>query len=243
MFRFFRPIWNWVRHDFVIDRIESASDSAVSVYIKGKNLEKFKVIPGQFMIWRFLQKGFWLEAHPFSLSGYNLEKDRYIRLTIKNLGDFTSKAGQLKKGTKVLIDGPHGIFTSRIARHEKFLFIAGGVGITPIRAMLEELSLKEKDCILMYANNSRKDILFESEFEKMAKSHDHIKIYQVLSKERGWKGENGYVDKEKIQRLIKDISHREIYVCGPPALMTSVLQSLKELEVKDKQIHYEKFSL
>src|SRR3989344_9111874 len=103
-----------------------------------KNLTKFKIAAGQFIIVRFLAKNFFWQAHPFSLSC--APNGEYLRLTIKQSGDFTRSLENLPVNTKALIDGPHGVFTARFARRKKFLFIAGGVGITPVFSLIEDLA-------------------------------------------------------------------------------------------------------
>jgi len=243
IFRVARPLINMATHDFIVQRIERETHNTVSVYITGKNLESFPLHPGQFMIFRFFAKGFWQQAHPFSASGFDLYDKKYIRITVKASGDFTSEMHKLPAGTKVLIDGPHGVFTSRFAKHEKFLFIAGGVGITPIRSLIEGCAINKEDALLLYANKARKDIIFEKELENMEKKYPDIKMVHILSDEKEWKGEIGYIDNEKIFRYCPDIKHREIYLCGPLPMMDSILIALKELQIPKQNIHYEKFSL
>jgi hypothetical protein len=96
-----------------------------SVYITGKNLEKFKFNPGQYLHVSFLTKGLWA-PHPFSIS--QAHNGRTIRISVKNSGDHTSRINTLKAGTKVFLEGPFGRFTPAVAKTNKYLFIAGGIG-------------------------------------------------------------------------------------------------------------------
>ncbi len=238
-FRFVLPVYFFVRHRFRIDRVERETEGVVSLYITGRDLDRFKIRAGQFMILRFLSGGFWMEAHPFSLS--IAPNGEFLRVSIKRLGDFTAKVPNLKPGTFVTIDGPCGIFTSANATHDKFLLIAGGIGITPLRAMAEELSKAGKDTILLYGNRSESDIVFRKELDDLT-SVGPLKVHHVLD-DKNWPGEKGYIDRQRVARLVPDVIERDIYVCGPPVMLGKVLTVLKELKIPESQIHYELFSL
>ncbi len=241
-YRFLRPVIFFLRHRFKVEKIVPETGDVTSVYIEGRSMEFFPVEAGQFMIVRFWAKGFRWEAHPFSMSFRpNGEK---IRLSIKALGDFTRRIPGLKPGTHVFIDGPHGIFTSATSNSQKILLIAGGIGITPIRALAEEMSATGRDVILIYANRNRAAIVFEKELDELAgKSGGHLKVVHVLSEDAGWTGEKGKLDKEKISSLVPDLPDREVFLCGPPMMMKFVRKSLSELKVPKSRIHFEKFAL
>src|SRR5207249_1860066 len=92
---------------------------------------------GQFFLWLFLTPGRWWASHPFSLS--EAPDGRSLRITVKALGDFTSRIGAIAPGTRVVAEGPFGVFTDSLRRRDGVALIAGGIGITPIRALLEEM--------------------------------------------------------------------------------------------------------
>jgi predicted ferric reductase len=91
----------------------------------------------QFFLWRFPAPGMWREAHPFSLSAAH--RHHSLRITVKALGDFSSRLDEIKPRTRVIAEGPFGAFTSRERRHDHAVLIAAGIGITPIRSLLEEM--------------------------------------------------------------------------------------------------------
>ena len=240
VFRFLRPIYNFFRHQFYVKDIVRETHQAVSVYIGGKNFYKFKIYPGQFMIFRFLAKIFWWQAHPFSLS--ILPDGKQLRITVKNLGDFTGQVPNLKIGTKVFIDGPYGVFTDLFSVSDKILLIAGGIGITPIRSLFEQMTKKGKDAILLYLNKTQKDIVFRDELQSIAEDYQG-KVNHIISEEPDFSGEKGRLDQEKIKRLAPDYLSREVYLCGPIPMMDATLKILKELGIPSRQIHFEKFEL
>lgn len=241
LFRFVMPIVRAVRHRFVIHRVVEEARGVFSLYIRGEHLDTFPVAPGQFMILRFLQKGFWSEAHPFSLSK---EKDgQYIRITIKGVGDFTQRVGELKVGTRVIIEGGYGIFTSRVSSRDKVLMIAGGIGITPIRSLAEELLKSGKEIVLLYGNRTERDIVFRDELLELERTYPKLNVVHILSEDGAYAGERGYVDKEKLERLVPDINEREVFMCGPVVMTESLAPLLDELGVQSGNVHFERFSL
>src|SRR3990167_1112601 len=119
IFRFTRPVYLFAKHRFYVEKVIRETPDAVSIYISGKNLQDFKIDPGQFMFLRFLAKNFWWQSHPFSLS--QIPNDKNLRVTIKNSGDFTSTVDRIRAKTPVVIDGPYGIFTEKKAKSNKIL--------------------------------------------------------------------------------------------------------------------------
>jgi predicted ferric reductase len=240
LFRFIRPWFNTLKHGFYISDIIKENDEVISLYISGKNIENFKIKSGQFMILRFLDKNFWWEAHPFSLS-YGSE-NRPLRITPKQLGDFTKKLSLLKKGTKVYIDGPYGVFTEEQSTEQKVLLIAGGIGITPIRSLLESMLLHKKDIIVLYTNKTQDEIVFKNELDLLNKKYP-FSLHYILTQEKSEGFISGRLDKEKLQSLVKDVEEREIYICGPIPMTEVTREMMAELGVHKDKIHFEKFAL
>jgi predicted ferric reductase len=242
VWRFGRPFYLSFIHQFEIARVVIEAPRATSVYIAGKHLDRFKPRGGQFILVRFLTKELWWQEHPFSLS--MLPDKGQIRLTIRQLGDFTNQVPNLKPGTKVAISGPHGAFVADRATHEKLLLIAGGIGITPLRSLLQEFAAQQskRDIVLLYGNRNRQEIVLQKELEQFA-TQLSLRIHHVLSDDPAWKGEKGFIDQEKIARLVPDIAKRDVFLCGPPPMMRGVRQALSNLRVPALQLHYERFAL
>ncbi|MFA5206585.1 MAG: ferredoxin reductase family protein [Lentisphaeria bacterium] len=242
-YRLFRPWWRFRRHRFAVSRLVPETADVTSVCLEGRDLAGFAARGGQFVIVRFLARGFRWEEHPFSLSAR--PDGRQLRLTIKAAGDFTRRIPQLLPGTPVVVDGPHGIFTADRCRAGKVLLLAGGIGITPIRAIAEELLEQGRDLVLLYANRNRAGIVFERELEALAAAAaGRLKIHHVLSgAEPGWTGEQGHLDQARVLRLVPDVREREVFLCGPPPMMRSLRQALAALGVPRGRLHDERFAL
>ncbi|MDO8515975.1 MAG: ferredoxin reductase family protein [bacterium] len=239
LWRFLKPLLLFYRHQFFVSRVERETPSSVSVYISGVRMEDFKISAGQFMIFRFLEKGFWLQAHPFSLSA--VPQSNEIRITVKNVGDFTARVPVLEPGTKVLIDGPYGTFTEARAKQNKILFLAGGIGITPIRAMLESLH-GAKDAALIYGSRTERDVVFASELDRLVAQY-HFPVHHVMSEEAAYAGEKGRIHVERIARLVPDFKERDIYICGPKPMLDMLRKELHAAGVPRANIHFERFAL
>jgi predicted ferric reductase len=230
LYRFIRPLYLFYRHRFEVEKVVIETHDVQSVYIRGRNLAQYKFEPGQFVNVTFLRRGMWY-THPFSFSA--APNGEYLRLSIKRSGDFTSQIQNLKPGTKVILDGPLGRFTTRAATQSKFLLIAGGIGITPVRSLAEELAATKKDFILLFANKTEGDVVFKTELEQLAPPDRWHNIYSA---------EGQYVDAAKIKTLAADFMEREVYLCGPPPMLKGVRQVLLDLGLPPKQLHYEIFA-
>lgn len=245
------PLKNFYTHRFTVSQIKNETPDVWSLYITGKDIQNFCYTPGQFVIIRFLTKGYFWQAHPFSLSCY--PNTEHIRLSIKGSGDFTKTIGQLPVGTKAYIEGPYGTLTAKKSRTNKILMIAGGIGITPFRGILEDLGKAGKDIHLIYGNKTEADIALRGELEVLAEKYS-IKIHHVLSNQPTLPSpttyniqhttySSGFVTPELISQLVPDITNREAFLCGPPPMMDALFKTLVKLGVQPKNIYFEKFAL
>ncbi|MBF0544400.1 MAG: ferric reductase-like transmembrane domain-containing protein [Candidatus Riflebacteria bacterium] len=238
-FRFLRPFYCFFKHKFRVDRITRETIDVTSVYLTGRDLKNFSFKTGQFAIVRFFAPGFRWESHPFSLS---LPKNNeFLRLTVRQIGDFTKKIPELPIGTKILVDGPHGIFTSDRVIGKKILLIAGGIGITPIRPLFEELINMDKDTILLYSNRNQENIPLRSELDSLAQ-YKRAKVIYVITNDNKWTGEKGHLNQEKILLLVPDIYEREIFQCGPPGMMIGLRKAFNAIGLSEDRIYDETFT-
>ena len=229
IWRFVKPAYLFFRHSFSIEKVVKENDNVYSVYITGKKMDQYKFSSGQYATLIFLQKKMHFH-HPFSFS--NTPNRKNLRFTIKAAGDFTSKIDNLKIGTRVWIDGPLGVFTLKKSINKKYLFIAGGIGITPILSILK--SLKDKNSgILFYSNKTEEEINFKKEIFASGIKTNYFNTNL---------GKGNRIDIQKIADLCPDYKERDIYICGPIPMTLSLVRSLKVTGVPIEQIHFEKFN-
>jgi ferredoxin-NADP reductase len=171
-----------------------------------------------------------------------------VSSTIKALGDFTSTMGQTRVGDRAAVHGGFGRFSYVLYPKERDLvFIAGGIGITPLMSMIRHMqdTRDTRQVLLLYANKDQSGIVFSRELSEIeAGGHPSLRVVHVLgSPGPGWKGETGFVDEEKILRLCgDDLDGKIFYVCGPSGLIDAVLDALTGLGVEDYRIRIEIFS-
>jgi predicted ferric reductase len=207
--------------------------------------EVFSYLPGQFIFLTLYRQGFRPEEHPFTLSSSPASRDA-ITVTPKAIGDFTSTIKETRPGDLAAIDGPYGRFTYLDVADRPLLLISGGVGITPFASYLRHVrdTRSATDVLLIDANKASADILFRTELEEIAASCPSVRIVHVLSAaEASWEGPRGYVDEAFLRQHVPDIADRVIFLCGPPAMMRLVRQTLSRLGVPPSHIRFEEFRL
>lgn len=239
IWRFGLPVVNLVRFGWRVDEVVAETPTTTSVYIRGRNLARWHNRPGQFILVRFFQTGLWWQEHPFSLS--MIPHGDRLRLTIRAVGDYTAAIRRLKPGTSVLLSGPFGRFTQELAQTDKRLFVAGGVGITPLRSLAEESVTNGQDSVLVYGNKTPDDVPLKSELDALGKQG--LKLHYVYSEASVKGSAHGFVDAERLLQLVPDIQRRDIYLCGPPPMMASLVHDLLKCGVQPERLHYERFSL
>lgn len=240
LFRFLRPLYLFGYQQWRVERVVAENHNVNSVYITGRHLDHFPIQAGQFMRVQFLQRGFWWQSHPFSLSiGPN---GRSLRITPKAVGDFTSQIPQLKPGTLVLLDGPFGTFMEEPTTRQKVLLLAGGIGLTPLRSLAESMVTRGKDLVLLNANRTPQDIVLADELIELSR-RGSLRVIDVISDNPSFPGERGRLDADRIKRLVPDVAEREVFLCGPVPMMKALLQALATLGVPSSRIHYERFAL
>ena len=237
-FRFFLQYYQFFKHRFYVESVVKENDSVSSMYISGRNIQQFKVQAGQFIMVRFLSGMKVLQSHPFSVS--MLPTNNRMRITIKSNGDFTNTISEIKKNTKIIIDGPYGVFTEKLCTHNKVLFIAGGIGITPIRVLIQQMAENKQDVILLYSNKKESETVFKKELDELSKKY-HFPIRYMYT--QGKMANSGRLNSEKIYLFVPDILERDVYLCGSSKMMESMILELKKCSVKSWDIHYENFSL
>jgi ferredoxin-NADP reductase len=207
----------------------------VSIEIAGVRLERLRARTGQFFTWRFLTRDRWWEAHPFSLSA--APDGRRLRITVKGVGDYTDGLRAIPPGTPVIAEGPFGSFTTATRRRPRVALIAGGVGITPIRALLEDMPGGPGDIAVVYRAAREDEVILRAELDDLA-SRRGAEIHYVVGDHR----DGDFLTHEHLLRLVPDIASRDVYVCGPPAMTEATWASLGRSGVPPRHIYTERFA-
>jgi predicted ferric reductase len=229
------PLWRNAYHRFRVAEVVLESDDVVSVRVTGRHLDRLPALAGQFCIWRFPGHNHWWLANPFSLSA--APDGRTLRLTAKAVGSASGGLRHVPVGSRVFVEGPYGAFTALHRTRPGALLVAGGVGITPIRALLEE-GLGD-DAVVLYRVRSENDAVLVDEVRALIA--DRGGRLHLLT---GRTGETSPpFEPDSLLALVPDITERDVYVCGPPAMTSTVLSALRRLKVPQRQVHAERFGL
>ncbi|GHJ38497.1 ferric reductase-like transmembrane domain-containing protein [Streptomyces sp. TS71-3] len=233
-YRFVVPVRQALRHRLRVAEVRPEAPGVVSVYVTGRRLEALRARPGQFFRWRFLTHGMWWAANPYSLSAP--AHPTHLRITVKAAGAHSAAAARLAPGTRVLAEGPYGAFTARRRRDRNVLLLAGGVGITPLRALFETLP---GEVTLIYRARRPEDLALRGELDAVAAAR-HATVHYAVD-EPG--GPALPMTARSLRRLVPDIAEREVYLCGPPGMTHAAHQALRGAGVPRRRVHHESFAL
>lgn len=241
-YRFARQLLLYKRQDFRVARVVQEASGVHSVYIRGNKIRNFQYSAGQFGKFRFLTKGYWLQEHPFSFS-VEPNSDE-LRISVKTLGDFTANIAQLPENTRVIVDGPYGRFTTERITQKRVVYIAGGIGITPIRSMLgalAEAGAKEK-VWLFYSTKASSERVFEKELARISRDID-LTLRNVVQEDPKKQDIGGMISVGVLKKELKNLDSTDFYICGPPGMMRAIKAQLLDADVAPVNVHTEEFSL
>lgn len=241
VFRVGLPLVRSRRHALRVTSVVDEGDGVRSVYVAGRRLDRLPVAPGQFFVWRFLGRAGWTRGNPYSLSA--APDGRSLRISVKTLGDNSASVATLQPGTRVLVEGPYGRLSLRARTRDKVAFVGAGVGIAPLRALVEGLDYRPDEAVLLYRFSA--DPLFDREFAVLAQERGLRVVYLPGSRrsDDSWLGHGAgsLDDGAALHTVIPDIADRDVFVCGPQAWAEAVHRAASSCGVPDTQIHVESF--
>jgi predicted ferric reductase len=236
VFRLLVPAAQLLRHRLRVVSVTEEAPGVVSLRVASQRLDRLHAEPGQFFLWRFLDRRRIWSAHPFSLSA--APDGRSMRVTVKALGDHTARLRGLRPGTRVLAEGPFGVFTeSAHRRREKVLLVAGGIGITPIRSLVERM---HGDLVVVYRAMAESDLVFRGELDALA-ARRRLAVHYVVGDHRGDGAR--LLSPEHVRELVPDAAERDVFLCGPAGMTDAIGRNLRAAGVPRRQIHLERFAL
>ncbi|MEO5927569.1 MAG: FAD-dependent oxidoreductase [Patescibacteria group bacterium] len=202
----------------------------------GEPLFPFKA--GQFVMAHLLNpdKTVWAKA-AYSLATAPSECTDSIELGIKLHGDFTKRLSDLEVGDEIGIQGPYGAFTLK-DDEPRIVFFAGGVGVTPLRSMIREALLTQKnlELVLFYSDKTRGDMAYEAEFRELAAEYPNFRFVPFITREtpEEWDGELTRIERMIVEKYLTDWNVGRYCMCGPDAFMDAIKAMLDEVGVDTK---------
>src|SRR4051794_1050611 len=244
-FRVALPIVRSRRHRLVVSEVVVESPTVTSVVMTGRRLDRLPVRAGQFFQWRFLDGPGWSRGNPYSLSA--APDGRSLRITAEAVGASSARLATLRPGTKVFVEGPYGRLHAGVRTTAKAVLIGAGIGITPLRAILEELPASPDGVVVIYRVGSQSDIVLGDELLDLARAQGGRVVAVVGHRNRereSWLPVDSrhLSDVEALTRIVPDIAVRDVYVCGNPAWMETVITAAHEAGVPHEAVHHECFT-
>ncbi|MEV6342542.1 ferredoxin reductase family protein [Actinoplanes sp. NPDC051851] len=239
VYRVVVPLVRNNRHRLRVAAVVAESADVVSVHVTGRDLEKLRARAGQFFLWRFPGHNPWWQVNPFSLSA--APNGRSLRLTAKGVGATSAGLRDLPIGAKVFAEGPYGAFTTVHRSRDASLLIAGGIGVTPIRALLEDRGLTGH-VVILYRVRDPRDAVLLGELRNLAELR-RASLHVLSGRSGAGNPPFRPFAPERLMEMVPDVTARDVYVCGPEPMTDAVLASLRALRVPSRQIHAERFRL
>ena len=245
-YRVLLPAWRSWRHELVVEKVTSEAPGVISVHLRGRHLHRLPVRAGQFFTWRFLDGPGWTRGNPYSLSAAPA-RDR-LRITVKNLGDGSARLATLQPGTRALIEGPYGRLSSDARTQPKVTLLASGIGVTPMRALLEELDYGPGDVTLIYRAARDEEVAFRAELDDLARSRGARVFYavgpRIPYRTQTWLPQSAahLSESAALLQLVPDLTENDVFICGSEGWMDAVQEAALEAGVPASRIHCERFS-
>ncbi|MCX4858562.1 ferredoxin reductase family protein [Streptomyces canus] len=234
-YRVLTPVRLNLRHRMRVESVVQEAPDIVSVLIRGRRLHRLGAEAGQFFRWRFLTRGLRWSANPYSLSAP--PRPDLLRITVKAVGGHSAALAGLRPGTRVWAEGPYGAMTAARRSRGKVLLLAGGAGITPLRALFETLPGAPGDLTLLYRARTEEELALRDELEEIADARGAQLLYAVNRAD----GRRVAVTAKMLRRILPDIARHDVYLCGPPGLAEESYDALREAGAPHRRIHHESF--
>ncbi|MDQ1735737.1 MAG: hypothetical protein QOH56_1988 [Pseudonocardiales bacterium] len=235
-FRVAVPVVGYLRYPMRVAAVQAENADVVSVYISGRSLADLGAESGQFFRWRFLTRDLWWAANPYSLSA--APRSDLLRITVKTAGQHSQALRALRPGTRVFAEGPYGSMTAARRRRRKVLLLAGGVGITPLRALFESIPGDPGDVTLLYRVRDPADLILREEIDTIARNRGS-KVHYLIGPSR--MDHHDHLSAQRLTRVLPDLRDHDVFLCGPEKMMDNARGALIQAGVPRRRIHHESF--
>lgn len=242
VFRFVIPVVRSLRHQVRVDSIEQVAPGVVSISLVGRRLDLLRATSGQFFIWRFWSAGLWWQAHPFSLSA--APNGRSLRITVRGLGDASAELPRVPRGTRVSFEGPYGLFTESARTRLRVVLVAAGIGVAPIRSLLETVSFAPGNATVLLRSHSLGDTYLVDELTDLCRVRGaelRIIAGQRPAGVSTWLPADAARAGITLRTIVPELEQSDVYICGPRPWTDAVVRDARAGGVPRKQIHYERF--
>ncbi|WOH18346.1 ferredoxin reductase family protein [Paenarthrobacter sp. GOM3] len=247
-FRIWQPVAATFRHQITVSRVVRVSPGVFSIEMTGRNLARLAGSGGRFFFWRFLAPGQWWQPHPFSLSAEPFtgqgNQPGKLRITVRALGKGTANLEHIKPGTRVAIEGPYGMFSTAARTRNKVVMIGAGIGITPLRSLLESTPFQPGDATVLLRGHDETELFLDREIMALCQTRGATLFHLLGPRSQGdhaWLPKDAVRDGYTLSSYAPDIADADVYICGPAPWAASVIRDVRSAGVPTEQLHYERF--
>ncbi len=244
LFRVGLPAWRSFVSPIRVQEVRSEGPGVTTVTMGGAGVRHIPARAGQFFQWRFLDGPGWSRANPYSISA--APDGRTLRITAAHVGEGSMRLASLTPGTRVLVEGPYGRLHAGVRTRRKVLLMGSGIGITPLRSLLEELDQEPGDVTVIHRVRSRSDAVLRSELDALAESRGARYVLVEgprLGHRDSWLPAQAgkLTDVDALLQLVPDVAEHDVFVCGAAGWMTAVQRAALAAGVPSSAIHLERF--
>lgn len=242
VFRFLIPLGRNLRHRLRVSEVRTEAPGVVSIVMTGHHLDRLAAHGGQFFSWRFWSPGLHLEAHPYSLSA--APNDQSLRITVRQLGDGSHRLLGVRPGARVFFEGPYGLFTAAARTTGHTLLIGAGIGITPIRSLLEDIDTPPGGLTVILRGNDDEHVYLRREVEEICdRVGARLEVLVGLPPNEGrtWLPAAEFAAGQTMSTLVPDIPDVDLFICGPKPWADLVMRDARKSGVPAHRIHAERF--
>jgi predicted ferric reductase len=245
VFRVGVPLWRSLRAPVVVSSVRPEGPDATSVTVSGAGVAALRVQAGQFFTWRFLDGPGWTRAHPYSVSA--APDGATLRLTAAHLGDGSTRLAGLRPGTRVLLEGPFGRLHPGVRTRRKVLLMGAGIGIAPLRALLEALPQAPGDVTVVQRAGTRAGLLLADEICALAAQrgarHIVVEGHRPPGRDTWLPAQAAHLtDTQGLLELVPDVADHDVFLCGAPGWMEAARRAALECGVPADHVHLERFA-
>ncbi len=245
VFRVGLPLWRSLRSPLRVVDVKAEGPGVTTVTVAGSGIARMPVRAGQFFQWRFLDGPGWSRANPYSISA--APDGRTLRFTAAHLGDGSARLATLRPGTRVLVEGPYGRLHAGVRGHRKVLLMGSGIGITPMRALLEEMDQAPGDVTVVHRVRSRQDAVLSDELAALAAARGAryllVEGPRVPDRDSWLPAQARHLtDVQALREIVPDVADHDVYLCGSDGWMAAARTAAIEAGVPRDAVHLERFT-
>lgn len=242
VFRFITPVVLSLRHRMSVTAVTEIAPGVTTIDVTGRDLRRLRADGGQFFIWRFWSRSTWWHSHPISLSA--MPTDSAARITVRELGGGSKRLTSVPVGTAVSIEGPYGLFTDAVRSTPRLAIVAAGIGVTPVRALLEGAEFRPGDATVLLRASSEDEQYLWDEIQQLAVAKGaecYVMVGPRATTGPAWMTERDARRGVTLASVFPRIAQSDLFVCGPSAWLDLVEADARAAGVPEPQIHSERF--